>query len=47
VFTNGSFIIQTETESSLTETNRAELTSGRAHLTPLTLTYHHHSNPIN
>jgi hypothetical protein len=30
VFTNGLFIIQTETESS-----RAEFTSGRAHLTPL------------
>lgn len=35
VFTNGSFIIQTEIESSLTEPNRAEFTSGRAHLTPL------------
>jgi len=35
VFTNDSFIIQIETESSLTEPNRAELTSGRAHLTPL------------
>jgi len=35
VFTNGSFIIQTETESSLTKPNRVEFTSGRAHLTPL------------
>jgi hypothetical protein len=37
VFMNGSFIIQTDTESSLTEPNRAELTSGRAHLTPIGL----------
>jgi hypothetical protein len=35
VFTNGSFIIQIETESSLAEPNQVEFTSGRAHLTPL------------
>jgi hypothetical protein len=34
-----SFIIQTETESSLTESNRAEFTSGRAHLTPIFVTH--------
>jgi hypothetical protein len=38
VFTNDSFIIQTEIESSLTELNQAEFTSDRAHLTPLCAT---------
>jgi hypothetical protein len=35
VFTNDSFIIRTETESNLTESNQTELTSDWAHLTPL------------
>jgi hypothetical protein len=35
VFTNGSFIIRTETESNLTEPNQAEFMSSWAHLTPL------------
>jgi hypothetical protein len=35
VFTNNLFIFRTETESSLSEPNRAEFTNNRAYLTPL------------
>jgi hypothetical protein len=41
VFMNDSFIIRTETELSLTESNRVEFTNNWTHLTPLynTITY--------
>jgi hypothetical protein len=40
VFTNSSFIFQTDTESSLSKSSRTEFTRIRAHLTPLVPCFH-------